>query len=446
MKKFLLYAALGLCTAAAAIAIYRYAFRKSIPDAEQNEQVMAILRQNDCFVCHSATPQLPFYASLPVIGDQMREHCVHATDFCDLEARLANLDEADDAVISMLDHAISYGTMPIAEYRLIHWGTGFNSRETAVLNEWINQKRGYAGAICPIPASLELDEAKVEMGRRLFLDNRISLDGTLNCATCHILEIGGADHHDVRTSEGINGLHGGVNAPTVYNAGFQIRQFWNGRAADLREQAEGPATNPVEMGDQTWDDIVARLSKDKALVKEMEALFPGEGLTRQTVTLAIAEFEKSLITPGCRFDLYLQGDENALNEQEKQGYALFLENSCAACHTGVAMGGRSFEHPFIYGDYFADRDESIAYNGDDDGLRGFSGKAEDLHKYKVPMLRNIALTAPYFHDGTQQSLEEAVEAMGEYTLNKEFSAEEELAIVAFLRTLTGHNQYLTEAE
>ena len=251
-----------------------------------------------------------------------------------------------------------------------------------------------------------------------------------------LLEDGGADHADERVSEGIGGLKGGVNAPTVYNSVFNVRQFWNGRAADLREQAEGPATNPVEMGDQTWDQICERLRTDKVLVEEFERLYPGEGLTKMTVTGAIAEFERTLITPGSRFDKYLEGNREAISPEETRGYEKFKENACATCHTGVILGGRSFEFLDIYGDYFADRTDEIAYNSDDDGLKGFTGKNGDLHKFKVPGLRNVALTAPYFHDGTFQTLEAAVKAMARYELGKELSDQDICSIVAFLNTLT----------
>ena len=430
-----------LLGAAAVIAVYRFGLRKSIPDAPVTEQVVSILRQNDCFVCHSRNPRLPFYSSFPIIGPKMKEHAYHAYRFTDLESKVTA--DVDDVTLSMLDHAVSYGTMPVAGYRLIHWGTGFSGREKSVIAGWIRNKRGYDEPVCPIPESVEFDKAKAELGERLFNDGRISLDGTITCATCHVLEDGGADHADERVSEGINGLKGGVNAPTVYNSGFNVRQFWNGRAADLREQAEGPATNPVEMGDQSWDQICERLSKDKALVKEFEALYPEEGLTKMTVTDAIAEFERTLITPNSRFDKYLKGDKDAITPEELLGYEKFKENACATCHTGAILGGRSFEYLDIYGDYFSDRTDEIAYNSDDDGLKGYTGKVEDLHKFKVPGLRNISLTAPYFHDGTFLTLEDAVKAMARYELGKDLTDKDIQSIVAFMNTLDGNNPHLS---
>lgn len=440
MKKALTIALCVLLGAAAVIAIYRFAFRKSIPDAPASEQVVSILSQNDCFVCHSKTPALPFYASFPVIGPKMKEHTQHAVKFTDLESKVC--DDIDEVTLSMLDHAVSYGTMPLTEYKMIHWGTGFNKKEKSVIAGWIQSKRGTDEPVSVLPSTVEVDPAKAELGERMFNDARISLDGTITCASCHILEEGGADHSDERVSEGIYGLHGGVNAPTVYNADFNVRQFWNGRAADLREQAEGPATNPVEMGDQTWDQICERLSRDKGLVKEFEALYPGQGLNRFTVTGAIAEFEKTLITPNCRFDQYLNGNKDAITADELRGYEKFKEYACATCHTGTILGGRSFEYLDNYGDYFSDRSKDIEYNSDDEGLKGFTGADEDLHKFKVPGLRNVAITAPYFHDGTFQTMEDAVRAMARYELGKNLSDGDVQSIVAFMNTLTGENPHL----
>lgn len=444
MKKFLTTIIVLFLLATAAHAVYRFGFRKSVPDAPVPEQVALILSRNDCFVCHSRNPELPFYSKLPVIGPKIREHAAHAVDFTDLETATADLENIDEVALSMLDHAVSYGNMPVPQYSMIHWGTRFNGKEKSILAGWIREKRGTDEPVSALPQSVEYDAVKAALGEKMFNDPRVSLDGSISCAECHVLAKGGADHADERVSEGINGLKGGVNAPTVYNSGFNVRQFWNGRAADLREQAEGPATNPVEMGDQTWDMIVERLSQYPELVAEFEAVYPGEGLDRMTVTGAIAEFERTLITPNSRFDRYLSGDTGALAAEELQGYEAFKKNACATCHTGVILGGRSFEKLTIYGDYFADRAKSrpeIEYNSDDDGLKGFTGNEADLHKYKVPGLRNVALTAPYFHDGSYSSLEDAVIAMAYYEMGKKLSSEEAHAITMFMNTLTGESPY-----
>lgn len=446
MKKTLSIALLVILVSAVAIFVYRVAFRKSIPDAPASEQVFSILDQNECFACHSQNPRLPFYSKVPVLGKRIRNDVERAYLFTDLKGKVC--ENIDEVTLAMLDHAVSYNQMPPVGYKIVHWGTSFNTKEKSVIANWILETRGSDEPVRVLPSSWENDSEVVALGERMFTDTRLSLDGTISCADCHVLENGGADHSDERVSEGIDGLKGGVNAPTVYNSVFNIRQFWNGRAADLQEQASGPATNPVEMGDQTMDQVVERLRSDKALVAEFANLFPEEGLTPNTLTFAIAEFEKSLLTPDSPFDLYLKGDNDAISENQKLGYEAFKENACVTCHTGVILGGRSFEQLCIFGDYFADRDareiggQHIEYNSDDDGLKGFTGDDADLHKFKVPGLRNIALTAPYFHDGTYQTLEEAVRAMAKYELGKELSNDEVLSIVDFMNSLTGENSHL----
>lgn len=448
MKKVLLII-LGIIVAAiAAYAIYGFGCRKSIPaDATVEEQVLAILEQNDCYACHAAEPDLPFYANFPIMKGMMAQHVLHGQRFLDLKAATADLSTIDEVTLAKIEHAVLEETMPILPYKAVHWGTGFNDKEEGILASWIAGVRAQRFATgmncgkfanCPIqalPDAIETDSAMVALGRLLYDDKRISLDSTVSCASCHVLDKGGVSDPAHRTSEGINGQFGGVNAPTVYNAYFNIQQFWNGRAADLAAQAAGPPANPVEMGDQTWEQICARLSQDPALVAQFEQVFPGQGITETTVTTAIAEFEKTLITPNGAFDRYLKGDEKAISEEAEDGYEEFLEHGCVSCHVGVIAGGQSFEYLGIYEDYFETRDASITYNADDDGLKGFTGKDSDLHKFKVPGLRNVALTAPYFHDGSMATLEDAIRAMCRYELGKPIEDEELREMVEFLKTL-----------
>jgi len=441
--KILHYAsACGIMAFAVAASLLCCCSQTKMCEQPTDAQLLELLSDNGCFQCHSSSQKLPSYANLPVIGKSMKQHIRHGKDFLDFDAAFAQLPSIDDATLAKLEHSVEYGTMPLAEYRLVHWGSGIDANEAATLRNWISDKRGGVPDITPVPASIPFDAAKAVLGEKMYNDGRISIDGTISCATCHILDQGGADEHNERVSEGVDGNLGTVNAPTVYNSFFNVRQFWNGRAADLKEQAAGPPVNPLEMGDQTFDQIVERLRQDKALVKEFEALYPGEGITQSSVTDAIAEFEKTLLTPDSRFDLYLKGDASAMSAEELAGYQAFKANSCAACHTGVILGGKSFEKLSIYGDYFADRSSDIAYNGDDDGLKGFTGNDSDYRKYKVPGLRNVAITAPYFHDGTMLTMEDAVKAMAKYELGKELSDADVSSIVAFMRTLTGKHPYL----
>ena len=449
MKKSLVTAIVILLALVLGFAVYRFAFRKSIPDAPVSQQVAAILEQNGCYSCHSGQDGTPFYAKLP-FADPILAHVEIGTRFWDL--RREDLENPSEVLLSKLQHSVTSGNMPLVEYKLIHWGTGFNKAEKSLLTDWIlsqRQERFATGTACeayaqhalqPIPDSLATDIRKVTLGRKMYNEARVSLDGTLSCATCHVIDQGGADSRGTRTSEGIYGQFGGINAPTVLNAAFNVEQFWNGRAHTLADQAAGPPVNPVEMGDQTWEQICERLSQDASLVAEFQSIYP-EGITQATVTDAIAEYEKTLITPNDRLDQMLKGDENALTEEEKKGLAAFMDNSCAVCHVGKTLGGQSFETLGIYEDYYAAREQSnpdIVYNDDDKGLAGFTGDTADLHRFKVPGLRNISKTSPYFHDGTQATIEDAVRAMFRFELGVKEAPESDVAsISAFLRTLDG---------
>ena len=449
MKKSLVTAIVILLALVLGFAVYRFAFRKSIPDAPVSQQVAAILEQNGCYSCHSGQDGTPFYAKLP-FADPILAHIEIGTRFWDL--RREDLENPSEVLLSKLQHSVTSGNMPLVEYKLIHWGTGFNKAEKSLLTEWIlsqRQERFATGTACeayaqhalqPIPDSLATDIRKVTLGRKMYNEARVSLDGTLSCATCHVIDQGGADSRGTRTSEGINGQFGGINAPTVLNAAFNVEQFWNGRAHTLADQAAGPPVNPVEMGDQTWEQICERLKEDASLVAEFQSIYP-EGITQATVTDAIAEYEKTLITPNDRLDQMLKGDENALTEEEKKGLAAFMDNSCAVCHVGKTLGGQSFETLGIYEDYYAAREQSnpdIVYNDDDKGLAGFTGNTADIHRFKVPGLRNISKTSPYFHDGTQATIEDAVRAMFRFELGVKEAPESDVAsISAFLRTLDG---------
>ena len=449
MKKSLVTAIVILLALVLGFAVYRFAFRKSIPDAPVSQQVAAILEQNGCYSCHSGQDGTPFYAKLP-FADPILAHVEIGTRFWDL--RREDLENPSEVLLSKLQHSVTSGNMPLVEYKLIHWGTGFNKAEKSLLTEWIlsqRQERFATGTACeayaqhalqPIPDSLSTDIRQVTLGRKMYNEARVSLDGTLSCATCHVIDKGGADSRGTRTSEGIYGQFGGINAPTVLNAAFNVEQFWNGRAHTLADQAAGPPVNPVEMGDQTWEQICERLKEDASLVAEFQSIYP-EGITQATVTDAIAEYEKTLITPNDRLDQMLKGDENALTEEEKKGLAAFMDNSCAVCHVGKTLGGQSFETLGIYEDYYAAREQSnpdIVYNDDDKGLAGFTGDTADLHRFKVPGLRNISKTSPYFHDGTQATIEDAVRAMFRFELGVKEAPESDVAsISAFLRTLDG---------
>lgn len=284
--------------------------------------------------------------------------------------------------------------------------------------------------IKPLPASLQQDPARAEIGRRLFNDPRLSANGGVACASCHDLSHGGADRRDY--SVGFSGQRTGVNAPTVLNAALNFRQFWNGRADSLEAQVDQVIRNPVEMGSK-WVDVVAKVAQD-AQYQEAFGRAYKDGVTQANIQNAIATFERTLITPNSRFDKYLRGERNAISDEEKAGYAKFKHYGCVACHQGVNVGGNMFQKFGVMGDYFAKRGNPSEA---DLGRYLATGDDEDKHVFKVPSLRNVELTAPYFHDATAKTLADAVDVMFRYQLGRAASPADKAAIVKFLKTLTG---------
>lgn len=284
-------------------------------------------------------------------------------------------------------------------------------------------------AIQPLTPMAGLDPGRVALGERLFHDARLSADFSLACASCHNLGQGGVDGR--KFSQGINGALGGVNAPTVLNAGYGIAQFWDGRAASLEEQAAGPIHNPIEMG-SNWDQVLNRLGQDMEIRAAFKQLYP-DGLTALNVADAIATFERSLVTVNSRFDRYLLGEKQILTPLEVEGYRRFREFGCTSCHQGVLLGGNMYQKFGVLGDYFAGRKTTAG----DMGRYNVTHREEDKHVFKVPTLRNIALTAPYFHDGSADTLDQAITVMARYQLGRDISRSDVESIIAFLKTLNG---------
>jgi len=268
--------------------------------------------------------------------------------------------------------------------------------------------------------------AQVELGKKLFFDPRLSKSGFISCNSCHNLSMGGTDN--LATSIGDKWQQGPINAPTVLNSSMNIAQFWDGRAADLKAQAGGPIANPKEMG-FSHELTIELLASIPQYAAEFKKVFNEDKIDIEQVTTAIAEFEKTLVTPNSRFDKWLSGDKTAINADEKAGYDLFKNSGCVACHNGSAVGGNSFQKMGVIEAYKTDNPA--------EGLAGVSGKEADKFKFKVPTLRNIEMTYPYFHDGAVNTLPEAVDIMGRIQLGKKFTADENAKIVAFLKTLTG---------
>jgi len=280
--------------------------------------------------------------------------------------------------------------------------------------------------ISPIQPVKEINLAMVELGKKLYFDPRLSKSGFISCNSCHNLSMGGTDN--LKTSIGDHWHQGPINAPTVLNSSMNVAQFWDGRAADLKEQAGGPIANPGEMA-FTHMLALEVLESIPAYVREFTQVFGPDCINIDQVTEAIAEFEKTLVTPNGRFDLWLQGDANAITAEELAGYQLFKDSGCVACHMGPAVGGTSFQKMGLVAPYETKNPAQ--------GLVDVTGNDADRFKFKVPTLRNVELTYPYFHDGEAATLGQAVEVMGHLQLGKNFEQADIDQIVAFLKTLTG---------
>lgn len=282
----------------------------------------------------------------------------------------------------------------------------------------------------PVPEPPVLDASLVALGKRLFFEKALSADGSLSCASCHDISTGGDDGKPHST--GIGGKLGGVNAPTVLNSGGNFVQFWDGRAATLEDQAGGPIENPIEMG-SSLPEVVKKLSARPEYKSAFSALFP-DGVTADHLREAIAAFERTLSTPDAPIDRFLKGDASALTPEQREGYELFKGAGCIACHQGANVGGNMFQRFGVMGNYFEERGHVTQA---DYGRFNVTHDESDRFVFRVPSLRNVELTAPYFHDGTAETLDRAVRVMAKFQLGRQLTAEQVDRIVAFLKSLTG---------
>lgn len=302
----------------------------------------------------------------------------------------------------------------------------------ALLSPSVVQAEGLGEPIQPIPTPEFSAEEKLQinLGRRLFNDTRLSHDNSTSCASCHSLDLGGADGRHV--SIGIEGAMGTVNAPTVINSVFNLAQFWDGRAATLEEQAAGPVHNPIEMG-SNWGEVLEKLRRDEFYPAQFDTLYD-EGLTAANIQRAIALFERSLVTVDAPFDRYLRGDEEAISAEARRGYRLFKSYGCVSCHQGRNVGGNMYARMGAVGNYFI---RKSGLKDSDMGRYNVTGNEGDRHVFKVPSLRLVTKTAPYFHDGSVKSLDAAISTMALYQLGRRISGEDTALIIHFLKSLQG---------
>ncbi len=331
---------------------------------------------------------------------------------------------------SVITHSLTVGLL---------WAGGVvasRGAEKAMSAKDIQALRATAQAsIAPLPDKMPGAEkdtpALVRLGEKLYFDKRLSVNNTISCNSCHAVDQrrGGVDNQP--TSPGAFGKRGGRNSPTVLNAGFQLAQFWDGRAPSLQHQAKGPVLNPIEMAMPDDAAVLKRIKTDGDYDKLFHIAFHGQAnpITYDNVAEAIAAYERTLVTRD-RFDDFLKGDDHALTPQELAGLRNFLNTGCTTCHSGPVIGGNSYQKVGLVN----------PYPTADKGRVEVTKDADDQFKFKVPMLRNIAITGPYFHDGAVSALDEAVDKMAWHQLGKRLSPEERKSIVTFLQTLTGKDR------
>lgn len=277
--------------------------------------------------------------------------------------------------------------------------------------------------------SSEENMAKLRLGKMLYFETKLSKNNNISCNSCHNLKTFGVDNEP--TSPGTDGIRGGRNSPTSLNAYLHFVQFWDGRAKDVEAQAQGPILNPIEMGLASADVAVKRIAETPGYAALYAKAYPNQKMNYENLTAAIGYFERTLATPS-RFDRFLANDFEALTVQEKEGLKIYLETGCQTCHMGITLGGSMYEKFGKYDDYWK-------YTGSktiDKGVYDLTKNEADKYKFKVPSLRNVSKTYPYFHDGSVKDLKQAVQIMAKVQLNKELTDAQSAALVSFLEALT----------
>ncbi len=301
----------------------------------------------------------------------------------------------------------------------------------AVLGVTLSTVKAQSGEpIQPLPTNIKINDSIAALGKQLFFDKRLSVDDTISCASCHDIDGWGAEAKSV--SEGVKKQLGERNSPTVFNSGLNFKQFWDGRADDLSHQASGPVVNPIEMGMPSWDKVLEKLEGDQEYQKAANQLF-GSALTKDVIVEAIAEYEKTLLTPNSPFDRYLKGDAGAISDVQKKGYELFKSYGCVSCHQGMNVGGNMFQKFGVLED-IAMNDRSLS---NDLGRYMVTNNEWDKRVFKVPSLRLATKTAPYFHNGSVPTIEEAVDIMIKFQLGRSVPQQDRDAIIKFLESLVG---------
>jgi cytochrome c peroxidase len=430
------------------IVIYRLVNIAPPVNISKDTQAIVILDDASCLLCHTKNNNHTLYAPVPVLGNILKSEAEKGSRSFDIGESMDKINRGeaiDEIALAKIEIAtIIQRNMPPPAFYLIHWGASVTLEKRKILKEWItcHREQFYPNPLAaerfknepvrPLPSSILVNKKKAALGKKLFHDARLSRNNTISCASCHPLNLGGTDNKQYPV--GVDKLLGKVNTPTVFNACFNHSQFRDGRAPDLKTQLVEHLLDPLTMAAESLDNIVRKLLHDNDMNQAFNRLYKG-GITEASIIDAIESFEKTLITPNCRFDKYLNGEYETFNESERRGYEIFKANNCASCHAGVILGGRSYERMGIYKDYFEERGWEITR--DDWGRFNQTTDEYDRFRFKVPGLRNVALTKPYFHDGSRQTLYEAVKIMGIYQSGRSIKDEDLNDILSFLETLTG---------
>jgi len=410
------------------------------------DRVNVIVDQGGCFICHGGPHDFCKHINWPIFGAAIRRDAEKGIRYANSSYSIAYIFgdmPHDETTLVKLHKVISQRSMPPLSYYVIHWKSYITRDKKEILLDWIYDQFStyYAHPlpsedypfepVNPVPDLAPFDTDKAALGELLFHDSRLSVDNTVSCASCHNLKTGGVDNLEV--PEGVYNQPGTFNSLTVFNAFFHSFYFWNGNASSLQELTCQALLDPVKMGNDSLDRIFDIFAEDSTLTERFLASYP-EGYSDSTINHALAEFHKTLITPNSPFDRYLKGDEEAIEQQAQEGYRLFKKYGCANCHNGTGMGGTSFEYMGVANNYFPDARQRAL---EDMGRYSVTSLNSDMHRFRVPGLRNIALTYPYFHNASAKTLEEAVVKMAYYQRDKKLSRKQVQAIVSFLNTLTG---------
>ena len=408
-------------------------------DMQKADAMAQEVLQAKCAACHGATPEYNSFVNF-FSGGMLRRDIENARRGWKMEGDTSVRSALVDYL--KLDHVLRTRNMPPTQYTVVHLGSRLTPQDVSLLRlrysvQGAEQRRFAVIQPMEVP---DKDLLRAHLGYLLYHDARLSTTNEISCSSCHDVSLGGTDNK--AKSEGVPGADGkpqlgGVNAPTVFNAAGHIRQFWDGRAADLKEQAGGPPLNPVEMGYATpedWEKIAAKLRQDSRLAALFEFIYGPDSINGDTITDAIAAFERTLVTPNSAFDRYMSGDASALDAEQIVGMKAFVSYGCATCHAGPALGGLSFEAINKKNDF---RAHTPGYEEGAYGLQDFSRKQEHRDLFRVPTLRNVALTFPYFHTGAVRELGDAVRIMFDTQVGRVPSAATLRAVTRFLEAQTG---------